>query len=198
MHDLWKRSAEKEVVQAQTIVVAAPKEFFVEKKKKLGFLSKHFPLIDRLYLSELKKSNTLPIEDKYARMQKRIRYPAFSFLTHKSTSWLKSQFSWKQTPLSVIRARFHLVLLLSALSHPTATSQALPIRQALSVYSCLHSCYSPWQHWVIALQPHLHSLSQKRQMQHECSKCSIFALIFLPSSFFSYKQTRASQVFLSL
>lgn len=59
MHDLWKRSAEKEVVQAQTIVVAAPKEFFVEKKKKkLGFLSKHFPLIDRLYLSELKKSNT--------------------------------------------------------------------------------------------------------------------------------------------
>lgn len=86
MHDLWKRSAEKEVVQAQTIVVAAPKEFFVEKKKKLGFLSKHFPLIDRLYLSELKKSNTLPIEDKYARMQKRIRYPAFSFLTHKSTS----------------------------------------------------------------------------------------------------------------
>lgn len=56
------------------------------KKKMLDFPSEHFPLIDILYLSELKKSNTLPIEDKYARMQIRIRYPAFSFLTHKSTS----------------------------------------------------------------------------------------------------------------
>lgn len=167
------------------------------EKKMLDFPSEHFSLTDILYFSELKKSNALLIKDKYARMQLRIRYPAFSFLTHKSTSWLKSQFSWKQTPLTVIRAGFHLVLLLSALSHPTATSQTLPIRQALSVYSCLHSCCSPWQHWVIALQPHLHSISQKRQVQHECSKCLIFALIFLPSSFFSYDQTWASHVFLS-
>jgi len=52
MHDLWKRSAEKEVVQAQTIVVAAPKEFFVEKKKSLVFFQNTFHLlIDYIFQS---------------------------------------------------------------------------------------------------------------------------------------------------
>ena len=64
---------------------------------------------------------------------------------------------------------------------PRGCHQLGPPRQTGSAHS--RSYFSLQPHQVIALQPHLHGNSQKRQVQPECSKCyslSSSSFQFLP------------------